>query len=370
MIQYLYSILLIFLSFHSIISRNVVTKPSLNRYMYDITPLYWKIGESDEFTSTCLTKKTFNSFPICMYRNHEGDIEAISDICIHRGASLSAGKLVTHEKQSKTCVKCPYHGWHFRKGKVENVPGTIQDYNIGVPKFKIYEHCNDVFLLPTYDDLSQRGNVSSISTVNAIYYPPEHFDNDFVVITGSMKIQANHKMITENVLDMMHVSYVHSFGNSLSPFPYKIKYDDIDELSGYTNYYYTSGQTSMSRILGNADYVKVENEFHLPDTTITRVHASDKMVKTIMTRCYPINENESILYYYLYRNFLELPIYDSLFHYQMTKTLREDVDVLKTVYSKYQNGFINNKYDITQVKYREKRNHFMKQFKLKNIKQK
>jgi hypothetical protein len=46
----------------------------------------------------------------------------------------------------------------------------------------------------------------------------------------------------------------------------------------------------------------------------------------------------------------------------MSKTLQEDIDILKNVYTDYQKGYINNKYDVTQVKYREKRNLFMKHF--------
>ena len=168
-----------------------------------------------------------------------------------------------------------------------------------------------------------------------------------------MKIKRQHSLITENVIDMMHISYVHSFGNQLSPVPYEIKYENLNEFAGRTTFHYTSGSTSMSRVIGNANYVTVENEFHLPDTTVTRVFAND-IVKTIVTHCYPIGKNESILHYDLYRNFFDSPVFDSFFRYQMDLTLDEDVEILNSVYDAHIDGYMNTKFDVTQIRYRKK----------------
>ena len=115
----------------------------------------------------------------------------------------------------------------------------------------------------------------------------------------------------------------------------------------------------MSSVIGNVKHVKVENEFYLPDTTVTRVYAGE-IIKTIVTHCFPINENESILFYDLYRNFLTHSMFNCLFEKQMDITLNEDISILNNIYTKYNKGFMNTKYDITQMKYREKWNkHYM-----------
>ena len=75
-------------------------------------------------------------------------------------------------------------------------------------------------------------------------------------------------------------------------------------------------------------------------------------MKTIVTHCYPIGKNESILHYDLYRNFMTVPVMDQLFYSQMDITLREDVDILNGIYYNYIKGFINTKFDITQLKFR------------------
>tara|TARA_A100000164_G_C21712121_1_gene678710 strand:- start:214 stop:864 length:651 start_codon:yes stop_codon:yes gene_type:complete len=199
--------------------------------------------------------------------------------------------------------------------------------------------------------------MNGINTSIPIYTPPEAHDNSFVRVQGLKHIKRPHFLITENVLDMMHISYVHSFGNQISPIPYEVKYEELNDYSGKTTFYYTAGPTSMSSIIGNAKQVKVENEFHLPDTTVTRVFAG-KIVKTIVTNCYPIGKNESILHFDLYRNFLEFPVFDWLFQKQMDITLQEDIDIINGIYDNHIRGFMNTKYDVTQLKYREKWNKY------------
>jgi len=338
------------LSFIVMMSSKPTTKPHIQTNKFNI-PLFWKIANKRDFHSKVPKKFLFNDFPITMYKDYNNNITAISDICIHRGASLSRGKLLKNN-----CLQCPYHGWEYKNGLVENIPGCpdVKSDIFGVPRFEIKEENDDVYIRPTYDINSQQGVLRN----HTIYIPPEAVDKSFVRISGSVHIKRPHNLVTENVLDMMHISYIHSFGNPISPVPFKIDYKNIDEFSGKTTFYYTAGYNSMSRLLGGAKFVIVENEFHLPDTTVTRVKAND-LVKTIITHCYPVSKNESILHYDLYRNFLTNTWFDPLFDYQMKKTLDEDIRILYSIYDDYLLGFMNTKYDVTQMNYRKKVNNMM-----------
>jgi phenylpropionate dioxygenase-like ring-hydroxylating dioxygenase large terminal subunit len=336
----------------------IFTKPNIQKYMQNIPPFYWKIGNSNMFKNNKIHKLVFNDFPICIYKNNN-TLEAVSDICLHRGASLSKGKLTKDCEDNKFCLECPYHGWKYREGIVcdsNDVEITKKNKKFGIPSFKIKQHNDEVFILPTYDLNSQKGNNTDFSNV---HFVPESIDNSFTKISGKRTINVPNQIVTENVLDMSHISYVHTFGNRISPYPFHIEYNESDfEYGGRTTFFYTAGTSSMSKILGNVKYVRVENEFHLPDTTVTRVIFGEKMTKTVVTRCYPITENKSILFYDLYRNFLEETIYDCLFQYQMDKTLKEDIDILNNIHIKHAKGYFNTKYDITQIKYRAKLKHF------------
>ena len=338
-------IYLLFVQLIQLNSTKITTKPISKNYQFNI-PLFWKIANKREISDKKAKRFIFNEYPIAIYKDSETDeVKAISDICIHRSASLSHGTI------QNNCVKCPYHGWEYKDGLVENIPGLpdTKKQSFGVPRFEIREINDDIYLRPSYDMNSNKGT----SYNHSIYIPPEASDPDFVRVTGTRHIHRPNNLITENVLDMMHISYVHSFGNSLSPVPFKIDYENMDEMSGKTTFYYTSGRSSMSRLIGGAQFVQVDNEFHLPDATVTRVKAND-ITKTIITHCYPIGKNESILHYDLYRNFLTHEMFDPLFKYQMKLTLDEDVDIINYIYDDYVQGFMSNKFDITQIKYRQK----------------
>ena len=51
--------------------------------------------------------------PVLLGRNHAGQVYALRDICPHRAAPLSAGRLHAEADGSET-VECPYHGWRYR----------------------------------------------------------------------------------------------------------------------------------------------------------------------------------------------------------------------------------------------------------------
>ena len=337
--------------FLDVTSRRITTKPSPSKYKYQL-PLFWKIANKNDISAVRPKRYVFDNYPIAIYKDKEDTIRAVSDICIHRGASLSQGKMLNNN-----CLQCPYHGWEYKNGLLNNVPGSpnIRPNTCGIPRFEVQVLNNDVYVRPTYDVNSQKGNIFN----HTIYIPPEADDDSFVRVSGSRHIKRPNNIITENVLDMMHISYVHSFGNSLAPIPFDVEYEDIDDVSGRTTFHYTAGPSSMSKLIGGAKYVQVENEFHLPDVTVTRVKAKN-IVKTIVTHCYPVGKNESILHFDLYRNFLTTSVLDPLFEFQMKITLDEDVTILNRIYDDYILGFMSSKYDITQTKYREKVNRINK----------
>ena len=187
---------------------------NLKKTIIKTTVIFWKIGKSEQYKKKKLHRTLFNNFPICVYRDNNNQLNAISDICIHRGAAMSFGKVLKNN-----CVQCPYHGWEYKKGIVKNIPGCPDvNNNFGVPLFNITEINDDVFLCPSFDINSQSGPLP----LNEPFIPPEATDSTFVRIHGKKHIQRPHHLITENVLDMMHISYVHTFGNQMSQFHLKL----------------------------------------------------------------------------------------------------------------------------------------------------
>lgn len=58
-----------------------------------------------------LLRRIFWGEPVLLGRTKAGVPFALRDVCPHRGAPLSAGRL--HEGAGAAQVECPYHGWRF-----------------------------------------------------------------------------------------------------------------------------------------------------------------------------------------------------------------------------------------------------------------
>lgn len=138
---------------------------------------------------------------ICLFRSGEG-IAAISDVCPHRGTSVSGGRC-----HFPGTVSCPYHGWTFdstgncvavlSEGPASKVPGRARARSYPTRCIK-----GIVFVWMG----------SSEPTDPTADLPPELFDES-LVLHDSTYWHANWRLALENLRDN-HAPYLHR--NSLS----------------------------------------------------------------------------------------------------------------------------------------------------------
>ncbi len=70
--------------------------------------------------------------PVVFFRNEQGQVAALRDICPHRGIPLSYGQIVQGQ------VECPYHGWKFnREGQCTLIPSLTKDQDLDCRKIKV-----------------------------------------------------------------------------------------------------------------------------------------------------------------------------------------------------------------------------------------
>lgn len=75
--------------------------------------------------------------PILLGRDRKGAAYAVRDICPHRAAPLSAGRL-TAEPDGRESIECPYHGWRFgTDGACTAIPSLVADQAMDVSKIKV-----------------------------------------------------------------------------------------------------------------------------------------------------------------------------------------------------------------------------------------
>lgn len=134
--------------------------------------------------------------PVVLFRKEDGAPVALADRCPHRFAPLSRGKLVGDELQcgyhglrfdtAGTCVHNPHGGSIPRLARVRAYP-LLERH--GFVWIWMGEAAPEPELLP---DLAPFGRLEGHATVD-----------------GYLRIAANYQLITDNLLDLSHVEFLH-----------------------------------------------------------------------------------------------------------------------------------------------------------------
>jgi phenylpropionate dioxygenase-like ring-hydroxylating dioxygenase large terminal subunit len=286
-----------------------------------------------------------------IYKGAGGQLVAHTDVCPHLGASLATGHL---DKDKR--IVCPYHGFTFsNSGKFCGILDTGSKRG----GKKVLDP------LPVFTDDLCTYIVPEGQALFDPFQPPEAYDKTFRVISGFRDIPARQPIVTENILDNLHLGTVHLFGNSNIPLPRSIKFEKLSKWSGRTAFEYSPRPGTLSTILAGSPTtttnVHVENEYHLPSTTITRVRVGP-YTKTVLTRAQAMEDDKTRLYYAVYRNFWGHALGDSIMNIMMQITLDEDVAILSKVHpaSKLPNDTLKLVYDVTFMEYRKALEEFSK----------
>ena len=168
---------------------------------------------------------------------------------------------------------------------------------------------------------------------------------NFRKITGSVTVKCPVENFIENVLDQIHISYVHSFGNRIDPEPLNYKAKKVSETSGVATFQYNTGKTSMFN--GLAD---VKNCYETPCTASTSV-TSGKNVKIVVVHAVQLPGGFTKVFWELYRNWSTEHYMDSFFEMAMKITLNEDKEILEKCNFENSDKF-HGKYDKLQLLYR------------------
>ena len=75
--------------------------------------------------------------PVLLGRERSGKVYALKDICPHRAAPLSAGKLLSDPAGGEV-VECPYHGWKFRTdGACASIPSLVTEQSMDISRIRV-----------------------------------------------------------------------------------------------------------------------------------------------------------------------------------------------------------------------------------------
>lgn len=319
---------------------------------------WYVIDKSTNVEENLLYKTTIWDKDYIYWKNNNS-FYAMDNDCSHRGASLYDGLL------NNNTVICPYHGYEFNNdGNLIKVPGLNftrtkcqnQDtYNIIEKNGFIYLNTiSKLFYNPT--------NIS-------IYEEPESKNSSFSYIILKKIFKAYGRIVSENSLDVMHIGFVHTFGNKENPSPTKeIPPFPVNDYPFHykTAYDYVSGSNSIAKKIFLYDNLTIENEFILPHTTIARVIFGN-FISTVLTYSTPINLTHTNLFIKTYRNFwntnnadINNNVIDFLINdfgdkisiNLMDTTVEQDRKIIENIKLEYIDGKFNMKFDKLQNLYK------------------
>jgi phenylpropionate dioxygenase-like ring-hydroxylating dioxygenase large terminal subunit len=302
---------------------------------------WYVIGSTDKFISNKPYPVQIWNTKYVVWKNDTGNFTALDEACTHKGASLSAGKICENN------VVCPYHGYEFNEnGTLSKVPGICfrpsPVYNL--KKYNIVEKNGWVYL-NTMSNIDE-----DVSTEDNIYVEPE-IEQGCSVVYLDMEYKCYSRVLSENSLDIMHIAFVHTFGNAKRPAPVREIPPVLIGPNHYrSTYFYEAGEDSVARKVFSVKELRIENEFILPHTTIARVIFGD-YVSTVMTFALPIGENKSRLFVKTYRNFWQNQLGDAFTRNSMFNTMLQDKTVVESIDSRFMDGKFNMKFDKLQNTY-------------------
>lgn len=308
---------------------------------------WYVIGEKNDIHVNKLYKKTVWNNDYVVWKNNNNDYFAMDNHCSHRGASLANGKLVGAN------VLCPYHGYEFNSnGTLCVVPGLNFTNNKcqNIKTYQIKEKNGWIYL---------NVNASLDEPEVPIFEEPEAKNINCTANFLNLPFNAYARIISENSLDVMHIAYVHSFGNVQVPSPIKENPPKLQDDYPYhykTEYVYVSGDNSIAKQIFNSTYLNVDNEFVLPHTQIVRV-TFNKYVSTIVTAVTPINNTHSQIFMKTYRSYWYIPnssnlfdiihneIFNKVTQTMMIDTIMQDKEIVENIKTKHMKGKFNMKFD-------------------------
>ncbi|MDO1560047.1 aromatic ring-hydroxylating dioxygenase subunit alpha [Brevundimonas sp. 2R-24] len=252
--------------------------------------IWYFLGLGSEIAPGAMERREVLGEPVLVGRTRAGQPYAMRDICPHRAAPLSAGRMVEHPREGET-VECCYHGWRFRPdGVCAAIPSLTADQEtdpsrIRVRSYPLVESQGLLFIWMAAD----ARNPSEPD------HPPPVFDG---VVGGAPKLierrlfQAHLDHAVVGLMDPAHGPYVHQqwwWRTSASQHE-KSKAFGPREYGFAMERHRPSSNSRAYRILGGAP--ETEITFRLPGLRWEHIRVGQRQVLAL-TGLTPLNDSQT-----------------------------------------------------------------------------
>ena len=169
---------------------------------------WYMAGWGEEMDDGKFLSRKILGEPVLIFRRADGSLTALEDRCPHRYAPLSLGKLLPNGN-----LQCGYHGLEYDStGQCVNNPhrGGNTPQSAKVANYTATEKYRCIWIWMG----DSQPDETKIPDFSVIDKPAPFTDTALDMI----KVEANYKLIVDNLLDLSHVAYLHvgTLGNAQS----------------------------------------------------------------------------------------------------------------------------------------------------------
>ena len=259
-----------------------------------------------------------------LWRNDKGEAFCLSDVCIHRGASLGGGQVV------EGSIECPYHGWRVGgDGVCTKVPSQPSDLGIAprarVDSYPVIERYGWIWVFLGDAAQADRPPLPELEVWG---------DPKWRMIRGEYLWKANYARIVENGTDPSHAAFVHpSFGDRSKPEVHEFQVDEDDHSAYATITMDPPEPKGIWKLSGRKrNPVTVKNGFHVSGAHVrieVNITATWKMI--IFDVNTPIDDTTTLTRYIMCRNFMTLPMFDADSRRRTMNIFNQDAEIMEYV---------------------------------------
>ncbi|MCS6987549.1 MAG: aromatic ring-hydroxylating dioxygenase subunit alpha [Sphingomonadaceae bacterium] len=286
---------------------------------------WYVAAESAEVTAAAPRKVRLLGLDFTLFRDPAGRVHCLSDVCVHRGASLGEGRI------ERGCVECPYHGWWFDgEGQVRRIPSLPPDTPIPkrarVDAYPVVERYGWVWVFLGDLPEAERPPLPDF---------PEYEDRaNWRCIRGDWHWRANYARVVENGLDFAHAPFVHpSFGDRERAEIHDFEVEaDAWSARAKVTYIPPLPRGVWKWLRRERTPVQAQPSFHLSGATMRLdVWLTPSWRMVIFDVNTPVDEVTTHTRWIMARNFFRHPLFDGDARRRTLKIFRQDTAIVEKI---------------------------------------
>ena len=290
-----------------------------------IQDIWYFAGLSGDVKTGALIRRLIAGEPITLGRKRDGSVFALRDICPHRAAPLSEGRIVD-DVQGNEAVECPYHGWTFgaSDGVCQEIPALTPDQKTDPNKIKVrhFPAREDGQLIWVYIAADKR-----FSGAPPIDPPQFNMARHKPVISDALTLNCHVDHAVIGLMDPAHGPYVHRqwWWRSEHSIHEKAKAFEPRE-RGFAMAAHTPSSNSFAyKLLGGKPVTEIT--FRLPGIRTEEIKVGEKTLLSF-TAVTPIDDHRTEIRQIFFTDMMVVKLLSPIIKLGARKFLRQDAHMV------------------------------------------